>query len=276
MNTNPSSPFLPNFSWAVPVAFSDALGACQFSRGDTLYSSSFAYRKWDDEFYKLAQGLHAIKVLSPEAKPSPPSPGLFQSNWNSPTEVEFYKPVGQDGAKRLSTTQGRIYSLLWRGNTSVLDLTTSAPPIPFQANFLLKCLSGAESSVRQLILEEEPNAKYFFVLPHDVCSQLLEEKYQKLVYGLGRTRHISELGIPATRLPITEAEHLVPTLSLKAFVFLDEDEGVIKERLKDLLYVQTGNRKSKDDKFRLNAHGLFSSLIEAKSTAGKKKNKRLG
>ena len=77
--TKLSDPFLSNFAWAVPTAFSDAVGACQFSRGDTLYSSPIAYREWNEEFYNLAKGLHAIKVLSPEAKPAPPSPCLFQS-----------------------------------------------------------------------------------------------------------------------------------------------------------------------------------------------------
>lgn len=78
--------FFSGFAWSVPMAFSDAVGACQFSRGDTLYSNRIAYRQWNEEFYKLAKDLHAIKVLSPEAKPAPPSPGLFQSNWNSAAE----------------------------------------------------------------------------------------------------------------------------------------------------------------------------------------------
>ncbi|MCX5729410.1 MAG: hypothetical protein NTZ28_11340, partial [Nitrospirae bacterium] len=91
--------YLDGFKWAVPSAFLGALGACQFSRGDTLYSSPIAYREWNEEFYELAQGLCAIKVLSPEAKPAPPSPGLFQSNWNSVAEVEVFMPGGQNGAK---------------------------------------------------------------------------------------------------------------------------------------------------------------------------------
>ena len=131
--TKLSDPFLSNFAWAVPAAFSDAVGACQFSRGDTLYSSPIAYREWNEEFYKSAKGLYAIKVLSPESKPTPPSPALFQSNWSSVAEVEVFMPGGQEGVKRLSTTQGRIYSVLWRGDSSVLDPAMSVPLVPHHA-----------------------------------------------------------------------------------------------------------------------------------------------
>jgi hypothetical protein len=107
--------FFTGFEWAIPSAFADALGACQFSRGDTLYSSSIAYREWNKEFYEMDKGLYAIKILSPEAKPAPPSPSLFGNNWNTQAEVEVYKIGEQEDAKCFITTQGRIYSLLWRG-----------------------------------------------------------------------------------------------------------------------------------------------------------------
>jgi hypothetical protein len=251
---------LSGFAWAVPAAFSDAVGACQFSRGDTLYSSPIAYREWNEEFYKSAKGLYAIKVLSPESKPTPPSPALFQGNWSSVAEVEVFMPGGQEGVKRLSTTQGRIYSLLWRGDSSVLDPAMSVPLVPHHAGHLLKNLNHAKSTLRQLILDQHPDARYFFVLPHDVCSQLLDEKYRKLAYGLGRTCHASEVNIDASVLPIPEADRLAPTVSLKTFIFTGNEEQLIQESLKELLYVRAVNTKSKKDMFRLNAHGFFSKI----------------
>jgi hypothetical protein len=252
--------FFPGFEWAIPSAFADALGACQFSRGDTLYSSPVAYREWNEEFYESAKGLRAIKVLSPEAKPAPPSPGLFQSNWNSVAEVEVFMPGGQNGAEILSTTQGRIYSLLWRGDSSVLDPATSVPIIPHPAGYLLKNLNHAKSTLRQLVLDQHPDARYFFVLPYDVCSQLLDEKYRKLAYGLRQTCHASEVNIDASVLPIPEADRLAPTVSLKTFIFTGNEEQLIQESLKELLYIRAVNTKSKKDMFRLNAHGFFSAI----------------
>ena len=263
--------FFSGFAWSVPMAFSDAVGACQFSRGDTLYSNRIAYRQWNEEFYKLAKDLHAIKVLSPEAKPAPPSPGLFQSNWNSAAEVELFMPGGQEGVKRFSTTQGRIYSLLWRGDSSFLDPAMPAPMVPHQARYLLKNLNHAKSALRQLVLDQHPDARYFFVLPHDVCSQLLDGKYRKLAYGLGRTYHVSEAHVAVSVLPIPEVDRLTPTTSLKTFAFMENDEKSIKERLKELLYVRAVNTKSKKDMFRLNAHGFFSAISEESHIVGKKR-----
>lgn len=134
----PVDSFLKKFAWSVPVAFTDAVGACQFSRGDTLYSSPIAYREWNEEFYRLAKGLRGIKVLRPEARPASPSPGLFLSNWDSPAEVEVFMPDAQESVRRLSTTQGRIYSVLWQGDISVLDTATSMPLVPHHPGYLLK------------------------------------------------------------------------------------------------------------------------------------------
>ena len=169
-------------------------------------------------------------------------------------EVEVFMPGGQNGAEILSTTQGRIYSLLWRGDSSVLDPATSVPIIPHPAGYLLKNLNQAKSTLRQLILDQHPDARYFFVLPHDVCSQLLDRKYRKLAYGLGRTRLASEVNVAASVLPIP-------------------DEKLIKESLKELLYVRAANTKSKKDMFRLNAHGFFSSINEESHIVGKKKKR---
>jgi hypothetical protein len=258
--TTEANNYFPGFKWAIPSAFADALGACQFSRGDTLYSSSLAYREWNKEFYEMARGLYAIRILSPEAKPAPPSPSLFGNNWNTQAEVEVYKIGEQEDVKRFITTQGRIYSLLWRGDRTILDPSTSVPPLPHQAAHLMKALEGIKSTLSKLIMGKVSDARYFFALPHDVCNQLLDGKYQKLVYGLKRTHNVSVMEVSVATLPVQEASRVVPTVSLKVFVFRNDDESAIRESLKELLYVQAADRKSNTDKFRINAHGLFSPV----------------
>jgi len=252
--------YFPGFEWAIPSAFADALGACQFSRGDTLYSSSLAYREWNKEFYEMARGLYAIRILSPEAKPAPPSPSLFGNNWNTQAEVEVYKIGEQEDVKRFITTQGRIYSLLWRGDRTILDPSTSVPQLPHQAAHLMKALEGIKSTLSKLIMGKVSDARYFFALPHDVCNQLLDGKCQKLVYGLNRTHNVSVMDVSVATLPVPEASRVVPTVSLKVFVFKNDDESAIRESLKGFLYVQAADRKSNTDKFRINAHGLFSPV----------------
>ncbi|MGH9425235.1 MAG: hypothetical protein ACRD2L_02895 [Terriglobia bacterium] len=259
-----SIPLFPHFTWAVPLAFADALGACQFSRGDTLYSDPIAYRAWDDEFYQFAQDLQGIKVLHPETKPSPPSVNLFKKNWEASVEIELYRPVSKSEARRVSTTQGRLYSLLWRGELSVLDCATPKPRVPHQSPYLLSHLKSVESSVRQIILELANNVTHAFLFPRDRCNPLLEGKYQKLVRGLGRTSDVRELDIPLLRLALPEMERVAPTINLKAFTFLDRDETSIRDALKNILYVPTTKRKTQRDQFRMQTHGFFCTVSNGK------------
>lgn len=134
-------------------------------------------------------------------------------------------------------------------------------------------MNRAKSTLRQLILDQHPNAQYFFVLPHDVCSQLLDGKYKKLAYGLERTCHPLEVNIAAAALPIPEVDRLAPTVSLKTFVFMGSDEKLIMESLKEILYVRAVSTNSEKDMFRLNAHGFFSAIKEENHIAGKKKKR---
>jgi hypothetical protein len=260
MKSDDPHSFFPCFSWAIPLAFSDALGACQFSRGDTLYNDPIAYKAWDDEFYRMAHGLYAFKVLSPEAKPSPPSANLFKKNWEALAEVELYKPTSKSETRRISTTQGRLYSLLWQGDLSVLNCATSKPLVPHQSPYLLSHLKSVESSVRQIILEQASNAAHVFLLPRDRCNPLIEGKYQRLVRGLGKISGVRELDVPLSRLTLPEVERIAPTISLKAFTFMDRDEAGIREKLKNILYVPTTKREAKRDQFRVQAHGFLCAV----------------
>jgi hypothetical protein len=101
-------------------------------------------------------------------------------------------------------------------------------------------------------------------LPHDRCNSLLEGKYLKLSHGLSKTLRVRELEIPIQLLSIPEAERIVPTVSLKAFAFLDDDKASIMAKLKDLLYTSTTSPKTKRDQFRLQAHGFFCATGKKK------------
>ena len=124
----------------------------------------------------------------------------------------------------------------------------------------MKALEGIKSTLSKLIVAKVSDARCFFALPHDVCNQLLDGKYQKLVYGLTRTHNVSVMDISVATLPVPEASRVLPTVSLKVFVFRNDDEIGIRESLKEFLYVQAADRKSDTDKFRINAHGLFSPV----------------
>lgn len=252
--------YLDGFKWAVPSAFLDALGACQFSRGDTLYSSSIAYQEWNDEFYRKAKGTHALKVLLPEAKPVSTSGNLFQLNWDEKAEVETYTIGKEDFPTRQVTTQGRIYCLIWRGDLSILNVKTPPPEKLQMTGDILKSLDSCKSTIRQHVIGQVSRARSYFAFPHDLCSELLNDKYKNLVSGLDSRLDVTILSLTPDELSLPDSSHVAPTVTLKVFAFGTENEQTICANLKAILYREASNKESSADKFRLAAHGLFSDV----------------
>lgn len=252
--------FIDGFKWAVPRAFLDALGACQFSRGDTLYSNPIAYQAWNAEFYKEAKGMHCLKVLSPEAKPVSTSVNLFQNHWNDKAEVETYTIGKEDHPTRQRTTQGRIYSLIWRGDLSILDVSALAPEKPQMAGDLLKSLDSFTFTIRQHVRGKVPRAMSYFAFPHDICNELLNDKYEKLVSGLDSGLDVTIVSLTPGEMSLPDSSRVAPTVALKVFAFGTENEQAIRANLKTILYNELAKKESNADKFRLAAHGLFSSV----------------
>ncbi len=70
-----SERFFDGFAWAVPAAFSEAVSACMFLEGDTLYDTKKAYSgEWEKALPYIR---HYIQVHSTAANPN--SPWLFRS-----------------------------------------------------------------------------------------------------------------------------------------------------------------------------------------------------
>jgi hypothetical protein len=70
----------------------------------------------------------------------------------------------------------------------------------------------------------------------------------------------SPAALPEDRFEHPSVSRIAPTVSLKLFVFRHDDESAIRESLKEPLYIQAVDKKSKTDKFRINAHGLFAAV----------------
>lgn len=76
--------FFSNFTWAVPHAFSDAVGLCRFEEGDMLYDTAKAYEgEWGDAVKYIN---HSLQVRYPARATSgekEKSGGIFEKNWSS-------------------------------------------------------------------------------------------------------------------------------------------------------------------------------------------------
>lgn len=268
--------FIESFRWAVPTVFADALGACQFSRGDTLYNSQIAYQAWDETFHQNVKELKCLQVLSPEAKPAPPSVELFESNWDTEAQVQLFTVGEKSPLVQISTTQGRIYTMLWHGNSEVLNLQTPVPRLPQTVRELLKLLTdgkhlrahSVQATIENHIREHHHTTSHFFALPYDHCNEVLRNKFDKLIQGLADMVKSGTVGVITMNpqmLNLPEIQNLAPTVELKIFAFssaLRQPNGSaqqILERLKAQLYISQAKAEGTSaDRFRIEAHGLFA------------------
>ena len=110
--------FIPGFKWALPKAFSDAVFGCRFEEGDMLYQTSSAYKTdWSkkelDYFIQVAFPSRGGSKTTGEA-------AVFEKNWNSEVRLDVYKNHEKISIGQIRTTQGRLYSTLWKGDIDLI------------------------------------------------------------------------------------------------------------------------------------------------------------
>lgn len=119
-------------------------------------------------------------------------------------------------------------------------------------------------------MKDHRHASHYFVLPFDLCNEVLRGKYEKLVTGLADKLTGGAVAVFPMRpqvLNLPETENVAPTVELKVFAFSstiqspNRSEHAIVNRLKDLLYVpQAKADGTRTNKFRIEAHGLFAPI----------------
>lgn len=244
--------FFQGFTWAVPTSFSDALASCQFEEGDTLYDNRSAYKHWDLALNNIN---YSIQVTHPKRKQkittSEQSVSIFQKGWNSNVKFEM-TDYSKGGTKRhFRTTQGRLYTLLWKGELNILSHTTPTP------NILL--LPDAKKQLKQIVsyIDDKPIPSFFMI--YDPTNPILRKKRSDIDEILNKrfSNFLESEEIRLEELKFTEIKSFLPTLSLVKFSIVGVDVKSIYDALKKVLYKPSKGRKTVGDKFRINAHGLL-------------------
>jgi hypothetical protein len=133
----------------VPTAFSAAVSACRFEQGDILYAERSAYDDWE-----AGPPGRWIQVLDPprsaRARNADADAGRFGSSWGAPVTLEVGLEPGAVG-KACTTTQGRLFTCLWKADIEALE-TGTAPPPPLLLSDLQRSLEAALLSMRAILL----------------------------------------------------------------------------------------------------------------------------
>ena len=114
--------YIDVFSWAVSEAFCEPLNKCRFELGDTLYDSRLAYEgAWEDALPHLTYGVQVLNPpRGPATKATQGEESVFESNWFQPVELAL-KRFREKTSESIKSTQGALYSLLWKGQLDILS-----------------------------------------------------------------------------------------------------------------------------------------------------------
>jgi len=240
--------FFAGFAWAVPRAFADPLERCRFESGDVLYDTPKAY----DGDWKSARKATSriIQVRLPRqgdsGKQDKDAASVFSDNWRRDAEIDLIETQDM-GRREIATTQGRLYSFLWRDDERVLDLESAEPPVPLTARDLRNDIDAAAPRITAKI--DAPVGGRLFVVLFDHASSLSRKKDRDIRAVLdahpGCEVHEMEL----------DTENALPTLRWLVYRIPGLDDDGVTELLKPALYRPQGDREGKADRFDLKRHG---------------------
>jgi len=199
----------------------------------------------------------AIQILSPAKGVATRSSGLdessFAENWQQ--EVIFDLHDLQTGKHRsITSTEGRLYTFLWRGDIGILEDAEDAPPVPRQAAALKKLLPEAARLIQTELLPD-PNLTRF-LLPCDLSAGLYrdKDKYLKVKQRLEEEFKAEVMLEPASSLG--GEPPFLPTVHVAVFSMRGAVAEQIEKVLQSVLYNPQAGRQGVS-RFRLKTHGLL-------------------
>lgn len=242
--------FFSGFKWAVPVAFSDAVSLCRFEEGDILYDTTKAYDEWGKASKHIEYSMQVRYPTRVTGGAGASESGVFTSNWKSEVRVELYKHLEKVGVGQIETTQGRVYTALWKGDAAILKLDTEEPQIPFTVQQVTRSLTETSDTARSL------STKYpVFVMTRDLSNPISREKYSKIRSKL--KRHLA--GEPQLRRPkqagLNDWANIAPTVEVAFFVASGGSVEELHDLVKEAVYVPA--KDAKKEMFRIAAHGII-------------------
>jgi hypothetical protein len=243
--------YYEGFSWAIPLAFSDALGAFRFEQGDTLHDSVYAYEKpWGEALTMLK---YSIQVVSPMRgsgqKVRIGDASTLANNWSLPVVFNLIHHKSNK-SEEIRTTQGHLYLLLWKGDVRVVK-SNQRIPLPLSAMQVFQRIQ--EDGVIERFVA--PDAVDLFrrtvlVIPYDPVNSLLASKREK-IRGALKKLEARECII----LPPECSDPVLPTARLACYFVEGSRRNELEDLVKKTVYVSSQDKKTDRDNFRISAHG---------------------
>lgn len=240
--------FFSSFHWAVPFAFADAVNLCRFEEGDILYDTALAYSTcWDKAHDQVALTLQ-VRHPARSSSAAKGAGGVFEKNWYSEVRVDLYKNLRH--AVSITTTQGKLYSALWKGNLDFLEAPDD-PSLPIRLKQIMPMLKDFPHQ-----LTDHASGHLTFVLPRDISNSISKLKYQKISSALNPYLHTKK---PRVLLPedagLPHCEAISPTIDIVLFPVTLNSKDELTECIKAAVYRPSQNAKK--SMFRVASHGVM-------------------
>jgi hypothetical protein len=260
---------IPGFAWSLPKAFAEAVNFANFTRGDIIYDNPIAYELiWREAILRLRISIR-VKKATPsivllgdeDLTHSVNESKVFAANWGSPLTLELTYYPSLERSYR-SSTQGGLYTALWRNSISLL--TREPPPIPGRWRGLGMALRRAKKKsepVYRRFKDQLPlgSAPLSFALVGDSVSLLTLDKITRLRRALSGTFRFTERSVRLEEIDQADLTGYSPTTQVTLFSVYSHEEEKLFELLKSILYKPVPDPENPDKlcRFNLNMHGFL-------------------
>ena len=238
--------YFTEFSWAVPKIFSGAIANCKFEEGDILYDSQAAYQKWGKALESIG---YCIKVKSPRRTvriTKGKSATVASANWNSEVVIDFKKFFDDTPSQIIKTTQGRLFSLLWKGDLEIFNENKLDPPPPLFLKDVRKRLKETVSECERIA-----GNRPYFIMAYDPTNDVSLQNHLKILSALEKDFGCKLSQLTPKDSGFKEWVKISPVIYTNLYVLDNGGYDDILRTLKKVLY------KGKKDKFRILTYGIL-------------------
>ena len=261
MSAEEKDEFFDGFAWAIPSAFADSLGTCRFEQGDILYDTKKAYQgTWGESLPHIS---YSIQIKSPPrgsaTKSQKKEKSVFTDYWNQRVIFDLTDHKRRK-TQQVTTTQGRLYTLLWTNDVRTLDEETDDPLIPTLATDIVRDLSKTADYFKRTVAQTMDNGT-IFLMPYDRSRRLLRVKFSKVTKEFSKRflNRIVHLVTPE-EAGLRSQNGFAPTIRIACFCVANESTSAVKEAVKEALYTPAKEKKTTKKQFRISAHGHLEAL----------------
>ncbi len=231
--------------WYLPSYFKDSLAKCRFEQGTIIYKDKPIGKNWGEQIKHID---YLIQIQYPPSTMTSGSgdESVIKSNWDSEVILERFYPKTKE-KETIKTTQGRLFTFLWKDNLEILHDTKPllSPLFKIPNNSIIK----------HFISGKIPDGNVGFAFVYNPINDILISKLSSIKKKASSIYSFEELTFSieesCEKIEMENTIGIYPLLNVKLLLFRDAEFEDIHELIKNVVY------KGKMGQFSIKSHGLL-------------------